>query len=583
MPGTADRQNGQKRETRLAAACAGASVSLIAGLVIWQIVRNYRDTIEAGRTRSSNLAVLLEEQTRRTVQAVDLTLKALVARLRDFPETPPHEPALTNELRARLVELPYVRALFAVGADGFPTQDTDAGTPRVNLADRDYFKAHAGNADAGLFIGTPLNSRSTQIKSPWFLSLSRRVTLPDGRFHGVVVAALEPKYFAQFYSAIKVGDRGVVALAHQCGTVIARDPEHECGVGLSLANEPLFTAQLSKAGAGTYVATARTDGEKRIYGYRAVPPFPLVDIVGLSKAALLKSWRTHSLSLGMSAAALMSAIVAGTGILLRQRAHRLAVAKRLQDIERIEAAGRMTSTVAHDFNNLLTIIGGNLEIVDQRLPEADRSKQRVSDALKAVDRGGRMVGQLLAFARRDPVVLRDEDLCARVNNISELLRQGAQPCDLDLKLPDEGLCSEVDRSEFERALMNLVVNARDASRHGGNISISIAEAPAADFDRRKWPDLVRRDYVVCGVRDDGEGMTQEVLRRVFEPFFTTKPEGVGTGLGLSQVFGFARRSGGGVYIESRVAVGTTVTMVLPRSRPSAQSVPSVKEGAEPPA
>jgi signal transduction histidine kinase len=151
---------------------------------------------------------------------------------------------------------------------------------------------------------------------------------------------------------------------------------------------------------------------------------------------------------------------------------------------------------------------------------------------------------------------------------------------LRLEPPTEALYCDIDRNEFERALMNLVVNARDATKRGGAIAVSIGAVPREAFDRRKWPDLAPRDYVACRVKDQGEGIAPEVRRRVFEPFFTTKPKGIGTGLGLSQVFGFARRSGGDVDIESSVGVGTNVVIMLPRVEPpAAEAQPRAAAGA----
>lgn len=566
------RQRQQRGDARLAITCAAGLVLLIAGVVGWEMQRTYREAIAAGRTRASNLALVLDEQTRRSVDAIDLTLLGIVDRLRDAPQTPSHDPALTRALRAQLANLPYVRAFFVVGADGFLIQDSDVGTPNVSLADRDYFKVHVHDPDVGLYIGRPLKSRSTQIGSPWFLSISRRITLPDGRFYGVAVAALEPKYFVGFYRSIDVGAGGVVALIHRSGLLIARYPEHERGVGVSHADRTLFTVELARAGAGTYIDYSKVDGTERLYGYRTVEPFPLVVAVGLSKSALLAAWRGQAMLAGAAAGAVILAVILATVLIIRRRARDLALAERLHDLERVESLARITSSVVHDFNNLLTVIGGNLEIAHGRLSDADQSKKQLSTALQAVERGDRMVAHLLAVARRDPIVLRQENISEQVGGMLELLGQAARPCELRFGEPAEALCCEIDRTEFERALINLVVNARDATTQGGAITVSVAAVPAAAFDRRKWPDLAPKDYVACSVQDHGAGIAPDVLRRVLEPFFTTKPAGIGTGLGLSQVFGFARRCGGGVDIESAIGVGTSVVIMLPRVYPAGDSL-----------
>jgi two-component system, NtrC family, sensor kinase len=572
------RTKQHRAEARIAIGFAAVLSLLIAGVFAAEMRRTYNETIAVGRTRASNLALVLEEQTRRSVQTIDLALLGIVNRLREAPETPSHDAALTQAFRAQLANLPYVRAFFVVGADGLLIQDSDIGTPNVSLADRDYFKVHVNGPDPALYIGLPLKSRSTQIGSPWFLSISRRITRADGRFYGVAVAALEPKYFTHFYRNIDVGAGGVVGLIHRSGTVIARYPER--GVGLSLADHKLFTVELPKAGAGTYFDLSKVDGTERLYGYRTVAPFPLVVAVGLSKAVLLAAWRSQAVLAGAAAAAVILVVIFGTTLMLRRRARDLALAEHREDIERIESLGRITSSVAHDFNNLLTIIGGNLEIVDRRVSDGDRSKKQLSAALKAVERGDRMIAQLLAVARREPIVRRAENISERAGGTVELLQQAARPCELRLEAPAETLYCEIDRSEFERALMNLVVNARDATKQGGAITVSVGAVPLEAFDRRKWPDLTPKDYVACRVQDHGQGIAPEVRRRVFEPFFTTKPIGLGTGLGLSQVFGFARRAGGSVAVESTIGVGTNVVIMLPRVQSAtAETQPSVAVGA----
>jgi two-component system, NtrC family, sensor kinase len=566
MAGLLNLRKAQRREAAISITCISICAILIAGFTAWQLLRAYRGAMTIGETRSSNLVLVLEEQTRRTVQAIDSALTNIGRNLEAAPQTRSHDPEFTANLRQQLSTLPYVRALFVIGSDGFLIQDSDIGTPNVSLADRDYFKAQSSK-DAPLYIGRPLKSRSTQIGSPWFLSISRRITLQEGIFYGVAVAAVEPKYFAQFYSKIEVGDGGVVALIHDTGLIIARNPEHEYGVGTSLSQQKLFTTELKRASSGTYSDFSKVDGTERLYGYRTVSPYPLVVAVGLSKASLVAIWRTQAFVEASAAGAVIIFLFVGTLLILRRRAYDLTVAERLQNIDRTETLGRITSTVAHDFNNLLAAIGGNLELLDMRLPEDDRSRKQLSTALGGIERGGQMVSQLLAFVRRTEVAATQENICERITKITELLRQAAHPCELQIHTAEADLHSIFDRSEFDRMLMNLVVNARDASKRGDTISISLEKTSVTQFDRKKWPDIKPGEYIACRITDSGAGMPPDVLRRVFEPFFTTKPQGVGTGLGLSQVTGFAGRSGGGAFIESTVGVGTCITVLLPALEP----------------
>jgi signal transduction histidine kinase len=171
----------------------------------------------------------------------------------------------------------------------------------------------------------------------------------------------------------------------------------------------------------------------------------------------------------------------------------------------------------------------------------------------------------MAFSRRRVVRPTAENLVELIRGVEYLLEQAAMPALLDFQLAADTWPCLVDRSQFERALMNLVVNARDAMPNGGEISIATFNVPERQLERAVWPELAAGAYVACRVRDAGEGMSAAVLARLGEPFFTTKPEGAGTGLGLAQVHGFVQQSGGSVRIESAVGVGTSVTMLLPRA------------------
>jgi hypothetical protein len=293
----------------------------------------YSSTMEVGRSRASNLARLLEEQTRRTVQAIDFSILNVANSLRQAPQA--HDPDLTARMRARLTELPYVRALFVIGADGRIVQDTDSDTPDVSLADRDYFTAHRREASAGLYIGQPLKSRS--MGEPWFLSMSRAITLSNGEFYGVAVAALEPKYFARLYADIIVGKDGSLGLIHESATVISRYPEHERGVGLSLAYAPLFTKHLQLAASGTFEDWSKVDGVERIFSYRRLTPLPLIVAVGISKATLLADWWNQFYISVAAAATLLITLIVGGIFLVRYRARERLSFERIQQIEKTEA------------------------------------------------------------------------------------------------------------------------------------------------------------------------------------------------------------------------------------------------------
>ena len=235
--------------------------------------------------------------------------------------------------------------------------------------------------------------------------------------------------------------------------------------------------------------------------------------------------------------------------------------------QRLEAIGQLTGGVAHDFNNLLTVIVGNLELIARTDEASERIRRLSAAALTAAERGERLTRQLLAFARRQTLRPEIADANRLIREGETLVRRAVGEAvdvhfDLDATL---GPC-RIDVAQFEAALLNLVVNARDATPAGGRITITTREANLSSGNTPDAPpDLPPGRYVVVVVRDTGTGIPPEIMPRVFEPFFTTKDIGKGSGLGLSQVYGFVRQSGGQVRVHSVIGQGTAVEIWLPRS------------------
>jgi PAS domain S-box-containing protein len=249
----------------------------------------------------------------------------------------------------------------------------------------------------------------------------------------------------------------------------------------------------------------------------------------------------------------------------------------LLQAQKLEAIGRLTGGVAHDFNNLLTVVIGALDTIQKRGDDPVRRTRMADAALQAARRGERLTHQLLAFARRQALRPETTDVGALVLESEPLLRRAVgEAVDFKVQTPDAPVHVRVDAAQFEAALLNLVVNARDATPDGGRISIQVWERR---FEAGEVADAPAGDFVCVEVADTGSGMPPEVLARVFEPFFTTKPVGKGTGLGLAQVYGFARQSGGDADVFSAPGQGTRVALRLPRvapvpSRPAEPSAPT---------
>ncbi|MDR3529184.1 MAG: ATP-binding protein [Rhodopila sp.] len=249
----------------------------------------------------------------------------------------------------------------------------------------------------------------------------------------------------------------------------------------------------------------------------------------------------------------------------------------------MEALGRLTGGVAHDFNNLLTVVLGNATAlrVSAEAHGDGHAVRRAEMIERAAERGGRLAGQLLAFSRKQ--MLRPETISVYdvISSTHELLAQAAGETMQVVLHTEQGLWNcYVDPGQLEAAILNLVLNARDAMPVGGNITISCSNARV----RSHWTGAsarARGHYVRIDVNDTGTGIAPELLEKVFEPFFTTKPVGKGSGLGLAQVHGFAGQSGGWVELDSMVGRGTTVSLFLPRAKGRDSDPPPQAEGAAP--
>ena len=238
----------------------------------------------------------------------------------------------------------------------------------------------------------------------------------------------------------------------------------------------------------------------------------------------------------------------------------------LRQAQKMEAIGHLTGGVAHDFNNLLAILGGNLELLEEKLADHPDLRSLAEKGLRAVERGAALTRSLLAFSRQQPLSPQVIDLKKLVQDIADLVRR-AVPENIEIEVvAGVGLWKcEADPGQLQNALLNLVANARDAMPEGGRLTIETGNARLDDEYAAMHADVTPGQYVMLAVSDTGHGMTPEVAARAFDPFFTTKGLGQGSGLGLSMVYGFAKQSQGQVKIYSEVGHGTTVRIYLPKA------------------
>lgn len=235
--------------------------------------------------------------------------------------------------------------------------------------------------------------------------------------------------------------------------------------------------------------------------------------------------------------------------LLREAQERERTEEMLRHSQKIEAIGQLTGGIAHDFNNLLTVVIGNLDRALRHAGKNETLERSINNALSATERAAQLTDQLLTFARKQKLNISTQDINGIVKDVSSLIEHtSGGNIQLVTNLHDGALVVNVDRNQLQSALLNLAINARDAMPRGGTLEIATKR---------------EEDRVLISVADTGTGMDQDTLGKATEPFFTTKPLGQGTGLGLSQVYGFVTQAGGSMEIASELGTGTVVTLSFP--------------------
>jgi signal transduction histidine kinase len=490
------------------------------------------------------------------------------------------EQVLHGQLAQEIKNLPQVQTALVIGRNGRPlVSATIYPVDRnINLSDRAHFQALREHADP-YYVSVIEVGR---LDSERHFFLSRRKESEPGSFDGVITVTVSPQYFQDFYNKLVDASRDYTAgLVRIDGVDLVRYPVPGAG---EHRDQNLLDAVAVHPENGIFRARSGIDGVDRLAVYDKLPNYPAYATVARSWDSIVAEWQhtmlTHLFfgvpaTLGLVALSLLAlrrtrleqAAMEEAREATRQRD---AAEEALRQSQKMEAIGHLTGGVAHDFNNLLTVVMGNIELAQRQLENwsegaQDRMRRTLAHAMRGAQRGAMLTQRLLAFSRRQPLSPKPLDLNKLVGGLTEFLRRSLGETVELQTVGAAGLWkAEADPVQLEAALLNLAVNARDAMPNGGKLTIETANVQLNEEYCRRHAEVKPGPYVQIAVTDTGTGMSRQVLERAFEPFFTTKVAGQGTGLGLSQVFGFVKQSGGHITIYSELGEGTTVKIYLPR-------------------
>ena len=537
---------------------------------------SYEDASADAQRRLEEIAQAAEEHAARVMERNDVVLAQMLQLLGDDDDAQvrARERQLHQVAMAILLRFPDIRSLSVWSRDGrllvstlfFPVPDA------VHRVDWEYFRwgdiAGAGGAlTRSLLVDHASGERLFRV--------TKRRPASGAHTGGEIELAFSPSYFNQSYRRLTEGKNGRgIALINTEGLIVGSWPPAAVGEARLQEGSRLLERMSTGAPRGTLTEDVIGAGDTRFAAFRRVGDHALFVATTQDRDAALADWQRHMLVLAAILGPITIALVLASWLVLRRTRREIETRQRLKEesrqrllaeeslrhAQRLDALGQLAGGLAHDFNNLLAVMESSVELLARALPSA-AARPELASIRRATQRGTKLTRRLLAFFRRQ--ALQPERVAVRqaLDEMLDMLRTSAGTgIAVDVDVDADTPAIEVDAAELEIALINLVANARDAMRGEGSIRIQARRARAGE-----GPDRHALGYGLICVSDTGEGMSAETLSRAFEPFFTTKPAGSGTGLGLSQVFGFCEQSGGAVKVSSTPHVGTTVSLFLPVS------------------
>ncbi|WP_244850006.1 hybrid sensor histidine kinase/response regulator [Caballeronia sp. SL2Y3] len=480
------------------------------------------------------------------------------------------EEALHRALDDMSGTLAQVAAISVFGANGALLANSRYyPAPEVSIAERDDFLSARAFAPVTYF-SLPL--RGKVARSDVFTTTMGRIS-HNGQFLGVVSIALKRDYFIDFYREIAAGDAAlVIGLYRRDGGILVRYPPSPAS-SQAANNTPFTDAFRNNELFGRMRMTSTIDQVERVLAYRRVSDFPLYVATGYATSVVRARWRENFALVAAIAVLPCMAVWLLIAFSIRRLdaervawerwqaevATRLSVEASTRHLRRMSALGNLVANVAHDFNNLLMVVSANMALA--RRKHFNNVESEVLAVERATAGAESLARRLMSVARKHPLKQEVIDPAAWIRSMLEIAKRAVHPSvSLTVEFSADVWPIMADAVELELALVNIVANASEAMPHGGRVVIRCQNARL----RGAETDLPDGEYVLISVTDNGEGMSEAVLRRAFEPLFTTKVRGAGTGLGLSQVLAACEQAGGTARITSVPGAGTTVRLYLPR-------------------
>ncbi len=520
-----------------------------------------------------NAVAVLGDAIRDKLQTEELALAAVSDHLRNLDWNAITRPETSDFLVKLKDPLDQISAITIADRDGTVRASSQIQAQSSRTAEREFFQIdrHGEHYISVMFAGSSMQ--------PISLTMIRRRITPNGGFDGTIQAELDPGSLARLFTE-------VVPIAHDViladgGGRVLEESGHQNALQRLGADQSLMRTIIAESRPGVRSGPLLLGGQsEELYSYEQVPGYPIWVGLAVDRAVLLGRWYGSLTAYAVAAAAGSLALLVAAWVAIRraqaeqtaftllhaETERRLHAEQRMREVHRLEAVGQLAGGIAHDFNNLLAVVVGSLDLIGRTAGLNDRVQALVVQANSAAQRGARLTASLLAFAQRQVMQTDELDVGRLIREFLPVIEQTmGETIRLEVRLHPVLSPCRADAAQLEAALLNVVINARDAMPEGGMLTIATCNVELDRDELLNNPEAKPGAFVAVSLTDTGSGMSPEVAAKAFEPFFTTREVGQGSGLGLSQVLGFVRQLGGHVKIDSTLGRGSVVTLFLPQA------------------